>query len=115
MPSLVNRRCPVAGGSRLYYWVIVVFLVGSVGLGIPVLKVCIVAPSISICGLPLSKYLSFTYLGNAAWFYIVVGVVSAPIIPVLGCLVVYFWILLEMSTIAVTTFCGRFIDGGYVP
>ena len=70
-----------------------------------------VAPVISICMISLSKYLSFTFLGNGAWLNIVNVVVAAPIIPAMGCLVVYSSIDLQMSSIAVTTFCGRLIDG----
>ena len=58
--------------------------------GITLLKGFIVALVIRICGLPLSKYTPFTSLCNAALLNIVDAVVAAPIIPVLGCLAVYF-------------------------
>ena len=67
-----------------------VFPVEYEGSRIKVLKGFIVAPFIRICGLPLSKYLSFTSLGNASWLNIAVGVSANPIIPVLGWLDVYF-------------------------
>ena len=63
---------------------------GSEGSGISVWKGFMVAPVIIICGLPLSKYLSFISLVNSVWLNIVNTVVSAPILPVLGYLVVYF-------------------------
>ena len=60
------------------------------GSGIPVLKDFMISPVIRKCGLTLSKYVSFTSLGNASWLNIVNVVVADPMIPVLGCLVVYF-------------------------
>ena len=90
MPSLVNIRYPVTGLSIWYYWVTMVFPVGYEGSGIPVLKGFMVALVYRIYGLPLSKYPSLTSLGNAAWLNIVDLVVAAPIIPILGCSVVYF-------------------------
>ena len=45
-------------------------------------------------------------------FYVVV---ASQILPVLGCLVVYFLIYLDISSIFVTTFCGIFIDEVFVP
>ena len=83
--------------------------------GILVLKGFIVSPVISICGLSSSKYTPFTSLFNVAWFNIVDVVVAYPIPPVLSCLVMYFWIVLYLSSIAITTFCGILIDGGFVP
>ena len=41
-------------------------------------------------------------------------VVATPIIPVLGFLIIYFWIALDISSTAVTTFIGRLIYGGCV-
>ena len=99
MPSLVNIYYPVTGGPRLYSWFIIVFPPGSEGSGIPVLKGFMVVPVIRICGLHLYKYLSFTLLVNAAWLDKVYVVVAAPIIPAMGCLVVYFLIYLDMSSI----------------
>ena len=61
--------CTVNGGSRWYYWFNMVVPLGSEGSVIPVLKGFMVSPVISICRLPLSKYLSFTSLGNTEWFY----------------------------------------------
>ena len=63
---------------------------GSEGSRISVLKSFMVYPGIRICGLSLSKYQSFEFLGNESWFNIVNIVVAAPMLPVLGCLVVYF-------------------------
>ena len=65
--------------------------------------------------LPLSKYIFFTSLGNTDLLNIVDVIVAAPILPVLGCLVVYFRIGLEISSIAVTTFIRRLIDSIFVP
>ena len=86
MPSLVNRRSPVIGGYIWYYWVLVVVTLGYKGPGVPELKYFMVDPVIRICGLYLSKYRSFTSLGNVEWLNIVDVVVSYPILPVLG-----FW------------------------
>ena len=66
--------------------------IGYKGLGILVLNSFMVAPVIRICGLSLSKYISFALLGNAAWLDIVDVVVASPILPVLGFLVVHFCI-----------------------
>ena len=60
------------------------------GSGNPVLKGLMVSPFIRICGLPLSKYLYFTSLGNVEWLNIVDVVVADSIIPLLRCLFVYF-------------------------
>ena len=111
----MNRRSPVIGGSRWHSWVIVVALLGSEGSGIPLLKAFLVDLVIRICGLPLSKYIYFTLLGNVVWLHIVNLVVSAPILHVMVFLVVYLLITLEISKIDVTTFCRRFIHGGCVP
>ena len=73
------------------------------------------ATVISICGLLLYKYLLFTLLVNATWLNIFNRVVSDPILPVLGCMIVYFCITLEMSSISVTISCGILIAGGCVP
>ena len=67
-----------------------------------------------IHGLPLSKYLSFILFGNQACLNIFNAFVDAPMIPVLGFLVVYFLIDLYIYSIAVKIFCGRLIDGGFV-
>ena len=90
MPYLVNRQYPVTGGSIWYSWVIVVVPLGSKGSDIPVLKFFMVISVISICGLPLSKYIAFTLLVNEGWFNLVDVVLAAPIFPILGCLVIYF-------------------------
>ena len=60
------------------------------GSSIPVLKGFMVSPVIMICGLPLSTYLYFTSLGDAAWLNIVNVVVASPMLTVLGFLVVSF-------------------------
>ena len=62
----------------------------SEGSGITLLKGFMVAPGIMICGFLLSKYIFFTLLFNEAWFNIFNIVVTAPILPVLGFLFVYF-------------------------
>ena len=80
-----------------------------------VLKGLMVYLSIRICGFPLSKYIYFTLFGNSVWLNIVTTVVASPIIPVIGRLVAYFLIYLEISLIAITTFDGRLIDGGCFP
>ena len=69
---------------------------------------------VSICGLTLSKYLSFTSFYNAEWLNIVDVVVASPIIPLLGFFVVYFLIAMEMYSISVTKVFGILIDGGCV-
>ena len=89
--------------------------IGYKGLGILVLNSFMVAPVIRICGLSLSKYISFALLGNAAWLDIVDVVVASPILPVLGFLVVHFCIALYMSSISIITFCGILIDEGCHP
>ena len=76
------------------------------------MKVLMVSQVISIYGLHLSKYISFTLLVNSAWLNIADVDVADPMLPVLVCLIVYFLIALEMSSTAVTTFGGNFIDGG---
>ena len=63
---------------------------GSEGSGITVLKGFMVTPVIRICGFPLSKYVSFILLVNAAWLNIVDVVVDDPVLHVMGCLVDYF-------------------------
>ena len=88
VPYLVNRKSPVTGGSICHSGVIMVLTLGYEGSGIPVLKCFILAPVIRICGFPLYKYPYFKSLGNASWLNIVDLVVSAPIITVLGCLIV---------------------------
>ena len=90
MPSLVNIQSLVNGGSRWYSWVIMAFPLGSEGSRIPLLKGFMLDPVIRICGLPLSKYLYLTSLGNSAWLNLVDVVVAAPILPVLGWLVIFF-------------------------
>ena len=90
MPYLVNIRSLVTGGSIWYSWFIMVYPVVSAGSEILVLKGFIVAPVISICGFPLYKCLLFTSLVNATWLNMVDGVLADPILPVLGCMVVYF-------------------------
>ena len=87
---MVNRRSPVTGFPVCYSWVIMVVPLGSEGSGIPVLKGFMVAPGIRTCGLPSYKCITFTSLGNATWFNIVDVFVAAPILTVIGCLVVYF-------------------------
>ena len=86
----MNRWSPVTKGPKWYFWVNMVFTLGYQGSGIPVLKGFMVSQVIRICGLPLSKYISFTLSVNVAWLNIVDVVVSDPVLPVLGCLVVYF-------------------------
>ena len=56
----------------------------SDGSGIPVLKSFMIFPSTIICGLHLSKYISFPLLNNSEWLNIVDVIVSGPILPVLG-------------------------------
>ena len=71
-------------------------------------------PEIRICGLLLSKYISFILLVNAAQLNIVDVVVVAPIIPV-WVFLSFFLTVLDMSSVVVTTFCDIFIDGGCFP
>ena len=61
----VNIWSPVNGGSRWYSWVVMIVPLGSEGSGILVLKFFMVALDIKNCGLPLSKYISFTSLVNS--------------------------------------------------
>ena len=73
----------------------------SEGSGVPVLKVFVVASVIRTCGLLLSRYISFAYLGKSNWLNIVDVIVAATILIVLVCLVVNFWISLDISSISV--------------
>ena len=110
----MNKRSPVTGGSRWYSWVVVVFPVGYKGSGIPVLKYFILYPVIRICGLPLSKYLSFTSLVNSACLNIV-DVVVSDTIPCTGLLgPIFLNCLGDVFNIRNHVF-GILIDVGCVP
>ena len=50
------------------------------GVGDSIIEGFLVDLVIRIWGLPLSKYIYFTFLGNVVWLHIVDVVVSAPIL-----------------------------------
>ena len=89
--------------------------IGYEDSGIPLLKGLMLAPAISICGLPLSEYLSFTLLVNSAWLNIFNVVVSDQILHLLVCLVVFLNSLREVLNGPNHIFCGRLIYWGFFP